>query len=232
MTPLNALSQLLKCPNYIPRDPGDGFTVHVEQQLMNLVLSIAAGVVETRTLDAPRQPSVLAAISAGAVGTGGSAVVTVTGTYDGNNSAITFSAAGDYVILYSVCTAPGTFQWTVLQCGGSGLAGPTSTLGGDAVVTSLKVTGGLGFFDTSCVESQPADAKQALYTQTQGDLTDNSGGTASATIAAISDTATKNAVATLAAELAKVKADVGGVNTLLTAIRAALVSLGLIKGDA
>jgi hypothetical protein len=51
-------------------------------------------------------------------------------------------------------------------------------------------------------------ARVTGYTQTQDDLTDNSGGSASTTIAAISDTATKNAVASIVAELAKAKADI------------------------
>ena len=54
-----------------------------------------------------------------------------------------------------------------------------------------------------------------VYTQTQDDLTDNSGGTASTTIASISDTATKNAVASLVAELALVKADILAILNLL-----------------
>lgn len=48
-------------------------------------------------------------------------------------------------------------------------------------------------------------------------LTDNTGGTPSTTLASISDTATKNAVASLAAEIAKLATDCASLRTQLTA---------------
>jgi hypothetical protein len=90
----------------------------------------------------------------------------------------------------------------------------------------------LGFWNVTPVV-QPAHADQAAAAAlTQDALTDNSGGSATTTLAAISDTATKDAVASLAAQLAKVKTDVANTRTLLTAIRTALVAIGLMKGAA
>ncbi len=78
-----------------------------------------------------------------------------------------------------------------------------------------------------------ASASQAaLGAVTSAALTDSTGGAASTTLAAISDTATKNAVASLAAQHAAVAADLLATRTLLTAIRTALVSSGIIKGSA
>jgi hypothetical protein len=80
---------------------------------------------------------------------------------------------------------------------------------------------------------RPAHADQAAAAaQTQQDLTDSSGGTASTTLASISDTATKNAVASLAARLAEVKADVAAVRVLVNRVRTDLVALNAIKGSA
>lgn len=89
---------------------------------------------------------------------------------------------------------------------------------------------------------QPSGAGQAAVgTQTQTSLTDNSGGTASGTIAAIaagtefaqSDmTAIKNAVASFAAQLALIKADVAAIKTHQDATRTALVAAGVMKGAA
>ena len=86
-----------------------------------------------------------------------------------------------------------------------------------------------------------ASASQAAVTQTQTALTDSSGGTAATTLAAITNAAnagsadvapTANAIASLAAELAKVKTDVAALTTLANALRAALVTDGIIKGSA
>ena len=61
-----------------------------------------------------------------------------------------------------------------------------------------------------------------VVTLTQDTLTDNSGGSASTTIASISDTATKNAIASIVAQLAKIKTD-------LAAVLAADQTAGTIK---
>ena len=99
----------------------------------------------------------------------------------------------------------------------------------------------LGFYNVTPI-IQPAGAGQAAATaQSQTSLTDNTGGAVSTTLAAITAgasytqadmTATKNALASIAAELALVKTDVTNVKTLEDAIRTALVNLGAIKGAA
>jgi hypothetical protein len=77
--------------------------------------------------------------------------------------------------------------------------------------------------------------------QTQTSLTDSTGGSATTTLAAIaagasyaqSDmTAAKNAIASLAAELALVKTDMANTQTLVNRLRTDLIAIGLIKGSA
>ena len=90
----------------------------------------------------------------------------------------------------------------------------------------------VGFWGATPI-ARPAHADQAAVgAQTQQALTDSSGGTASTTLGAISDAATRDAIASLAARLAEVRADVAGLRTLANAVRAALVAAGLIKGSA
>lgn len=70
-------------------------------------------------------------------------------------------------------------------------------------------------------------------TQTQDALTDNSGGTPGTTIAAIGATYTqsevRNAVATLAAQLAKVKTDLAAVRTTQISVLSAIETAGVVK---
>jgi hypothetical protein len=78
-----------------------------------------------------------------------------------------------------------------------------------------------------------ASAAQAISSQTQTTLTDNTGGVVSTTLAAgITDVVAKNAIASLAAELALVKADMALQVALTNALRAALITNGIIKGSA
>jgi hypothetical protein len=78
-----------------------------------------------------------------------------------------------------------------------------------------------------------ASAAQAVSSQTQTALTDNTGGAVSTTLAAgITDAVAKNAIASLAAELALVKTDLALQVTLTNALRSALITNGIIKGSA
>lgn len=104
------------------------------------------------------------------------------------------------------------------------------TTTGSKIGTSVSQK--LGFWNATPVIQQASANQAALTAQSQTSLTDNSGGSASTTLASISDTATKNAVASLAAELALIKTDVAGIYTLLTAMRTALVNTGMMKGAA
>ena len=99
----------------------------------------------------------------------------------------------------------------------------------------------IGFWNTTPVVQPAGAAQAAAAAQGQQTLTDSTGGSASTTLAAITAgaayaqadmTAAKNAIASLAAQLALIKTDVTNIKTLEDAIRTALVNTGLIKGAA
>lgn len=103
------------------------------------------------------------------------------------------------------------------------------------------VTQKIGLWNVTPVVQPAGAAQAAVGTATQGTLTDNSGGTASTTLAAIAAagtydqadlTAIKNAVASFAAQLALVKADIAAIKTHQDATRTALVAVGVMKGAA
>jgi len=106
----------------------------------------------------------------------------------------------------------------------------TNTTTGTKIGTAVGQK--IGFWNVTPVVQPAAAGQAAAAAITQNTLTDNSGGLVSTTIAAISDTPTKDAVASIVAQLAKVKADIAARDTLLTAIRTALVNTGIIKGAA
>ena len=103
----------------------------------------------------------------------------------------------------------------------------------------------LAFYNATPVVQPAAAAQAAAAAQTQDTVTDSTGGSVSTTLAAITApaanattsltddmTAVKNALASIAAQLAKIKTDVTNIKTLQDAERTALVNLGLIKGAA
>lgn len=107
------------------------------------------------------------------------------------------------------------------------------------------VTQKLGFWNATPVVQPAAAGQAAAAAQTQDDVTDSTGGAVSTTLAAIvapaanattdltdDMTAVKNALASIAAQLAKIKADVAAVKTLQDATRTALVDTGIMKGAA
>jgi predicted RecA/RadA family phage recombinase len=106
----------------------------------------------------------------------------------------------------------------------------------DAAETAEDVVFDLNVFPNENIFQEQAANVAAAAAQTQQSLTDSSGGTASTTIAAITQAAnagsadvgpTADAIADLAAQLAKVKADVAEVRTQLNAEIAALKAAGL-----
>lgn len=113
------------------------------------------------------------------------------------------------------------------------------------VTTGTKIgtetTQKIGFWNATPVV-QPASANQAAAAaQTQDTLTNSTGGTVSTTLAAIAAgaaytqadmAAVKNALASLASQLAKIKTDVTNIKTLQDAARTALVNTGIMKGAA
>jgi hypothetical protein len=72
---------------------------------------------DTATLAAPTKSGLFVALNM--VVDGGDIVVTVTGTYDGSNSTITFNDISDWVLLYSVDIGSTTFRWRVVAGGGT-----------------------------------------------------------------------------------------------------------------
>lgn len=118
----------------------------------------------------------------------------------------------------------------VMDDSGAAATIETGTANGTKLATTASHK--LGIWGATPV-IRPAHADQgAAPALTQGTLTDSSGGTPSLTLAAISDTPTKNAVASLAARLAEIKTDNLAMRALLNQIRADLVAIGLIKGSA
>jgi hypothetical protein len=120
---------------------------------------------------------------------------------------------------------------------GSNIVLGTTTGSNIGTATTQK----LGFWNATPVVQPAAAAQAAAAAQTQDTLTDSTGGSASTTLAAITAgatyaqadlTAIKNAIASLAAQLAKVRTDVTNIKTLQDATRTALVNTGLIKGAA
>jgi hypothetical protein len=112
----------------------------------------------------------------------------------------------------------------------------SSLLNGAATAADL-----VGFYGATAI-AQPASANQAaLAAQSQNTTVDSTGGTPSVTYALVAAGGSytegnlNDNFATVAARLAEIKTDVANCETLLTAIRNALVpttGTGLIKGSA
>ena len=107
------------------------------------------------------------------------------------------------------------------------------------------VTQKLGFWNATPVVQPAAAGQAAAAAQSQTDVTDSTGGSVSTTLAAITApaadattsltddmTAVKNALASIAAQLALIKTDVTNVKALQDATRTALVNTGIMKGAA
>ncbi len=133
-------------------------------------------------------------------------------------------------------TAASIATGSITMTDATNIAVGTSTGTKIGTATSQKI----GFYNAT-PDVQPSGASQAAVSQTQTTLTDSTGGTPSTTLAAITAgtlyaqadmTAAKDAIASLAAELAFVAADVAATQTLVNKLRTDLVALGLIKGSA
>ena len=166
-------------------DPGPNHgPIYIDRQFAILPFNIVDN--EARTIAQPDRPGVLCFVELRNSPSSKSLTLTVQGTYDNTNSTLTFAQATvkPWALLVSVITAAG-----------GGAVGPNADTCQWRVLFAPGVTG----------------TGITIPTQTQTALTDNSGGSASTTLASISDTPTKNAVASLAAELALVKADVAAI---------------------
>ena len=107
------------------------------------------------------------------------------------------------------------------------------------------VTQKLGFWNATPVVQPAAAGQAAAAAQSQTDVTDSTGGSVSTTLAAITApaadattsltadmTAVKNALASIAAQLALIKTDGINVKARQDATRPALVDTGIMKGAA
>jgi hypothetical protein len=154
-------------------------------------------------------------------------------------------SAGTGVEWTSNVSIPGT-----LEVAGSATFNGTLTMGdadnivvdtGTGTKIGTSVSQKIGFWNVTPVVQPAAAGQAAAAAQTQDSLTDSTGGTASTTLAAITAgaayaqadlTAIKNAIASLASQLAKIRTDVANIKTLQDATRTALVNTGIIKGAA
>jgi hypothetical protein len=146
-------------------------------------------------------------------------------------------------------TGAAVFDGTLTVAGATTLNGSLTMGDADDIVvntgtgTKIGTAVGqkIGFWNVTPVVQPAAAGQAAAAAQTQDSLTDSTGGTASTTLAAITAgaayaqadlTAIKNAIASLASQLAKIRTDVANIKTLQNAARTALVNTGIMKGAA
>jgi hypothetical protein len=133
MSAHRALQDVLAAPFAIP-DPATGNTITVDRDRCYVPL-VSVGAAETRTLAAPTKAGPIVVL--GMKTDAGDIVVTVTGTYDGSSTAITFDDVGDWVALVAINTTGTTFAWRVLAGAGTNVAGYNATT---AVLTTMNAT--------------------------------------------------------------------------------------------
>lgn len=198
----NVLHKSIRAPFTVP-DPGNGQTILVDRDRMVVELvNSASG--ETRNLSAPTKAGLFATLELTALTSNYTVAVTVLDSAGATTYTHTFTAAGQFIVYESVCTAwnrttgAKTFAWQVVSgtLTALGVTVPTQTqhaltdsTGGSAGTTFGAVPAGgtgaaAGAWDTSAHRD--------------------------AAIAAINDN-----FASIAAELTKVKADVAGVLSAL-----------------
>ena len=112
MTTAHRIHHELYKADKIIKDPGDGLTIRVTEDLQICEMVSTTG--ETRTLAAPTKPGirfVLRLLTAG-----GTVTVTVTGGLNTTlNTVATFAQASDILSLISVSITDTTFRWEILE---------------------------------------------------------------------------------------------------------------------
>lgn len=175
----------------------------------------------------------------------GAAGVTIDGTKLKDGGVVCADGAGVEAdtLVEATANAGVTIETVLVKDGNITMpdAGNVVTNGTTGTKIGTATTQKIGFWNATPIV-QPAGAGQAAAAAaTQETLTDSTGGTASTTLAAITAgaeyaqadaTAIKNALASLAARLAEVKADIAAEKVLTAALRTALVNAGIIKGAA
>ena len=104
---------------------------------------------EARTLMPPDRPGLIATVSLRTHG--GDLALLVSGTFDGTNSTINYTAAGQWATFISIEVAVDSWQWRLLQCFGVSGAGVSSALSGGASVSTLAASGAATFASTVSV---------------------------------------------------------------------------------
>lgn len=172
----------------------------------------------TLTVSTSAFPSATFIVRLATVVAGGSTITSVT---DSRVPWLSFGANNNTVYL---ALAGGTFA------DGSGVVTVgTGTTNG--VKIGASTSDKLAFFNATPIVRPSSANEAAVGSLATATLTDSTGGTPSTTLASISDTATKNAIASLAAQEANTITDLTALKTLLNQIRTDLVALGLIKGS-
>ena len=156
------LQDLAEAPYEALQDPGTGNTIQLDRSLGSCRLAVGASS-ETRKLATPLRAGLFITIGCTTCG-GGTAALTVNGTYDGTNSVITFSAAAQFVFLMSIGTSATGYQWRVIGnvgVTGTGLTAPTSltdSSGGTPSTTLAAITAGASYAQADMVAAKNAIA--------------------------------------------------------------------------
>lgn len=137
----NSPQLMLRSPYMVP-DPGNAMNILVDRQ--NQYVSLASAGTETRTLLGPPFP--YAGVGQGPFGAGltltlgcktyvGTITVTALDNTGATTGTITFSAAGQWVMLESIETSAGTFAWQITD-----VYGATTTIPSSSSQVALSVT--------------------------------------------------------------------------------------------
>jgi hypothetical protein len=115
MTTAHRIHHELYSASKILKDPGDGLTIRVTEDLQICEMVTGASN-ETRTLADPTKQGIRFVLRLLTDG-GGDAVVTAAGTYNGTHTVATFAEASDILSLISVTysTSDTGFRWDVLE---------------------------------------------------------------------------------------------------------------------
>jgi hypothetical protein len=111
--------------------------VYMDRHLALLQIDTAGA--EARTLMPPDRPGLIATVSLRTHG--GDLALLVSGTFDGTNSTINYTAAGQWATFISIEVAVDSWQWFLLQCYGVSGTGVSSALSGGASVSTLTASG-------------------------------------------------------------------------------------------
>src|SRR5271157_5404892 len=161
MTPLNVLYEAFRALPWTPlADPGSGGPP-IFCDRTPAILMINTATAESRTIQQPDRAGIDLLVMLRSAG--GNLTLTMTGTFDGTNSNITFSATGQWVKFRSVVTAVGTataldsFQWRVKSYGG--VTGINTALNATNVTSLSAVSATFGTVNASVLNVTTLNAQ-------------------------------------------------------------------------